>query len=219
MRDVRFGDDSCCDDPPLSDEVAAGRVAAPPGFMGGYGSFYQRGEIRADAHDRRAGVRGGVHGEHGDRWLRYGANASGWWDVTGHGRVLSLWVMVELTHGDAVPFTEQAQVRRRRHSPASRRDGWSAPARRRRPCATTGRCGPGSSGRSSSRRATSTAPTSPASIPGWPASRPASACARWASGPDKDNQLEILTAVGSEPFDDGAALSSFRLVVGVVHAF
>jgi hypothetical protein len=39
------------------------------------------------------------------------------------------------------------------------------------------------------------------------------------AGLSPDRQLELWAAVGSEPFDEGGSISSFRLVLGYSHDY
>ncbi|MBX3220125.1 MAG: BamA/TamA family outer membrane protein [Labilithrix sp.] len=118
---VRFRDDACCDDPSLVTAIREGWHTAPPAFDTGYTSVYQRGELTVDSRDPRpakqSGFRLDLEVEHGSNvrrsssnWVRYGGTAGGILDVKNN-RTVSLSVTTlfvdPLSRGAEIPFTEQ----------------------------------------------------------------------------------------------------------------
>ena len=82
LRDVDFDEGSCCDDPSLAAQIAAGVFPEPHGFGDGVRAFVQRLELTVDSRVpgpwRQSGVRFSAEVEHGsdlkhtdDDWLRY----------------------------------------------------------------------------------------------------------------------------------------------------
>ncbi len=127
IRDVRFEDASCCDDPSLLDRVLSGNFVEPPGFSQGYTAAYAR--LNASLDTRRPaphpghGVRIQGFAEQNveldpdrppNRWVKYGGKAGGFVDLTGHRRVLGLWLAGAFTEPlggeELVPFTELASL-------------------------------------------------------------------------------------------------------------
>jgi hypothetical protein len=124
VRDTSFGEGACCGDPTLQSRVRNGELALPPRFAdGGYTIGYQRAELTFDTRARRplsqSGVRLAMDGQPavdvshrpGNSWLRYGATAAAFWDVTGKARVVSLSLATlfadPLSGGaGAIPFNE-----------------------------------------------------------------------------------------------------------------
>jgi hypothetical protein len=122
FRRVAFHYGSCCDDPSIETEVAKGAYPAPPALAEGYELAFERVEVAFDSRSPRpaadSGVRLELAGTLSQRldaaargeWATYGAALGGLWDVTGHGRVLSLWLSARFldAFGDRtqVPFTE-----------------------------------------------------------------------------------------------------------------
>ncbi|MEO7094716.1 MAG: BamA/TamA family outer membrane protein [Polyangiales bacterium] len=123
LRDVKFdGSGGCCHDPTLDERVAAGEPpAVPPYFDRGYTIAYQRIEFGLDnrkpAPESGTGFRLEALGEHASdlkggghaSWMKYGGTVGGFLDLTGHQRVLSLQVTLlfaDPLRGD-IPFTEQ----------------------------------------------------------------------------------------------------------------
>jgi hypothetical protein len=120
LREVTFGDRSCCDDPSVDEQVAAGVYPAPHGLAAGPLAFAQRLELSVDPRDGvrrpRAGWRLAAGVEHAsdlraapDDWLAYDATLGGFVDLTrGRARILDLSVttrFVRPLEGE-VPFTE-----------------------------------------------------------------------------------------------------------------
>ncbi len=123
IKSVDFREDRCCHDPSLSLALREGRFggAAPPGYERGYTSVYQRGEVTLDTREERpaaqSGVRVEIEVEHGsnvrrtnDSWLRYGGTIGGLLDVKNNRTVgLSVTTLFvdPVSQGAEIPFTEQ----------------------------------------------------------------------------------------------------------------
>jgi len=118
--DGHFGND-----PSLSKEAATGAFALPPGFGGGYTAEYNRASVVLDTRrpwpQSGTGFRAELQGEQGSDvrnspssgWIRYGASAGAYLDLNQRGRVLGLSVMTLFADplGDRpVPFTELASL-------------------------------------------------------------------------------------------------------------
>ena len=119
---VGFRDDDCCDDPSLADRD----LALPPGYVDGYTSVYQRGEITVDTREERtpekppvdqSGVRVELEVENASNvrqarsnWVRYGGSIGGFVDIKNN-RTVSLSVTTlfvdPISAGAEIPFTEQ----------------------------------------------------------------------------------------------------------------
>lgn len=117
------------EDPPIAHMVAAGTFPLPPGFRDGYTAFYQRMQLSMDTREKwpasGSGVRVAVEGSpafdlerhagttSARSWMQYGASVGGYLDLTGTRRVLGLVVHTSfadpLSTGD-VPFTEQVAL-------------------------------------------------------------------------------------------------------------
>lgn len=124
VKYVSFRNAQCCDDPSLFDEVAAGKAPAPPGLLDGYTEVYQRGELTIDTRDPRpasqTGLRLELEAEQGanvrraeDSWIRWGGSVGGYVDIKDN-RTVSLAVTAlfadPLAAGAAIPFTEQVML-------------------------------------------------------------------------------------------------------------
>ena len=118
--DGHFGND-----PSLSKEAATGVFTLPPGFGGGYTAEYNRVSVVLDTRrpwpQSGTGFRAELQGEQGSDvrnspssgWIRYGASAGAYLDLNQRGRVLGLSVMTLFADplGDRpVPFTELASL-------------------------------------------------------------------------------------------------------------
>jgi hypothetical protein len=125
LRDARFANAACCEDPTLGELAAAGRFTVPPGFDSGYTMGYQRVELALDSRAPRPSPQTGVRlaleaqpsvrtdPSPGRAWIRYGGTLGGFVDVTGHNRVLSLSFTTLFTDpitDGAIPFTEQVTL-------------------------------------------------------------------------------------------------------------
>jgi Omp85 superfamily domain len=121
VKHVEFRDKRCCEDAGLGDALREGRFPSPPAFDKGFTSVYQRGELTVDSREPRptsqTGVRVELEVEQGanvrssaDSWLRYGGSVGGYLDVknnrTVSASVTTLFVD-PLAAGATIPFTEQ----------------------------------------------------------------------------------------------------------------
>ena len=120
VKVIRFDEDTCCSDPTVHEKLSQGAFEAPAYFDTGYTA--QRLGLKLALDSRRprpnagSGARADLAIEHSfnledarSRWIRYGATATGFLDITGHNRVLSLSVAALFADplGDRdVPFTE-----------------------------------------------------------------------------------------------------------------
>lgn len=118
---VNFREDACCDDPSLDIAIRSGSQTAPPGYTRGYSSVYQRGELTVDTRDERpaeqSGLRVELEVEHGSNvrqstgnWIRYGGSVGGFLDIKNN-RTVSLSVTTlfvdPISKRAEIPFTEQ----------------------------------------------------------------------------------------------------------------
>ncbi len=127
VRDTSFAEGSCCGDPTVQERVRAGQLTLPPRFLDGYTLGYQSASVAFDTRNPRpasqSGVRVVLDGQPafdfsrkpGNSWVRYGATAGGFWDVTGKARVLSLtfasmFVDPLSGSGSDIPFNEQVSL-------------------------------------------------------------------------------------------------------------
>jgi hypothetical protein len=108
-------------DPSIGQQVANGAFPLPDGFDRGYTAGYSRVLAAIDSRQARpapgSGVRveltteqdGDVRRAPGSEWIRYGATAAGFYDLTDHGRVVSLSfaaLFADPLGGRPIPFTE-----------------------------------------------------------------------------------------------------------------
>jgi hypothetical protein len=126
IRDVKTTDgDNYDGDPNLSQEAATGAFATPFGFNRDYVDLYQRViaaiDTRVPEPRRGSGVRLELDAEQGSDlhnapaggWLRYGAVAGAYVDLTGYRRVLGLTVATQFADplgSEPIPFTELAYL-------------------------------------------------------------------------------------------------------------
>lgn len=124
VRAAWFSNDVCCDGLPLEQRVAEGSFAMPPGYERGYTALYHQIELTLDSREPRpasqSGLRLDVFGEQaidlrpaaGQHWVRYGGIAGAFADLGGKGRVLGLTLTTLFTDPlqGQVPFTEQASL-------------------------------------------------------------------------------------------------------------
>ena len=121
VRYVSFRDDACCAEPSVQENIRAGRFEAPPGFDRGYTAADERAEFTIDTRDPRpasqTGLRLELEGELGsnvrrsaDNWFRYGGSIGGFVDLKNN-RTVSLAVTTlfvdPVSSGAVIPFTEQ----------------------------------------------------------------------------------------------------------------
>ncbi len=124
VSDERFGNDPfCC--PTIEERVAEGAFSQlPPGYPEGFTAFHVDTDLRLDTRrDRNEGSSGAslrLHGRYGidlrdpegRRWLRFGGTAGIHWDLSGHAHILSLLVGMQGSQGlrGSVPFTQQVEL-------------------------------------------------------------------------------------------------------------
>jgi hypothetical protein len=225
---IGFVDGACCGDPSLDERIARLEVMAPPGYRDDYTAGYARLELTLDGRRPRPEPGSGfyVHAEgapsvnlHGQRsWIQYGGVVGGALDLTGHRRTLRLELaldFVDAIAGDAIPFTEYPTLGGELMPGFVA--GW-----------LTGRSG------AAAQLAYS-----------WPVWLGVDAEARLAIGnafgahldgfspgalrlsgdvgvttsTARDQGLELLVGVGSETFDQGAGVTSLRVLLGSRRGF
>ncbi|MFW5738842.1 MAG: hypothetical protein ACOC1F_00605 [Myxococcota bacterium] len=125
VRDVTFRESSCCGDPSIQERARAGELAVPAGFESGYTAGYARVRAALDTREPEPaaghGMRVEAFGEQNvevdpdrlpNRWVKYGGKVGGFLDLTGHRRVLSFWLassFVDPLGGrELAPFPELA---------------------------------------------------------------------------------------------------------------
>lgn len=122
FKSANFGNGSFSNDPGIVDQAQRGVFPLPPGFVEGYTSVYEHADLTYDSREPRPAPGSGVrisgrfdHGTDlranpGGSWVRYGGTAGAYWDITGQARTLGLVVNAEFAepvHGGPIPFTEQ----------------------------------------------------------------------------------------------------------------
>lgn len=123
VRHLAFLAGDCCDEPSLDARIAAGTLAAPPGYRDDYTAASVHAAIALDTRrprpDAGSGLYGGAHAEAstdvagGRAWLTYGGVLGATVDLTGHGRLVSMQLsidMLEHVSGGAAPFTEDPRL-------------------------------------------------------------------------------------------------------------
>ena len=231
LRDARFGDGSCCGDPTVTDRAAMGQLTVPAGFTEGYTIGYQRFGVTLDTRAKRPasqnGVRLDVQGQPafnlkqspGNAWVRYGATAAGFVDITGTNRVLSLAVsslFADPIRGGTIPWNEQVVLggtqfmRGFRPGRLVDRSAFIATLQYEWPLwvwldgtmhvATGNVFGAGLKGIDPKLFRLSSG-----------------IGLRTSSSPD--TQFEALVGFGTDTFSEGTRISSFRLAIGATHGF
>jgi hypothetical protein len=126
VRRVTFDEGGCCDDPTISDLLAAGRIPSlPPGFGTDYTVYHHGIEVAFDTRRPRPANGSGLRFELGadqsfgltktveTPFLNYGGAIGGFWDVAGLNRILSLFLItrfIDNTSRGVVPFTELSTI-------------------------------------------------------------------------------------------------------------
>jgi Omp85 superfamily domain len=233
LRSTTFGEDTCCGDPSVQDRVRAGQLALPPRLLTGYTMGYERATLALDTRPSRpapqTGVRISAFGQPafdvsrrpGNSWLNYGATVGGFWDVTGKARVLSLSFTTLFSDpltgsGSDIPFNEQIQLGGdgfMRGFLAGRMIDRSAVV------ATIGYQWPVWTFLDGTLQA-STGNVFGAGLRGVEAGklRLSSGVGLRTNG-SPDHQFELLVGFGTDTFDEGATIRSFRLALGGTHGF
>lgn len=232
VRSLFFGNDGCCDEPALSAEVAAGRIYAP-GYARGYRAAFQRveleldsrrpgpkpgGGLRLEAHEEGLFTLDPLPGEPRRSWVKYGGSVGAALDLTGQQRVVSLTVAAELADPlvGTIPFTDQVMLGGDALMPGFLR----------------GRLVDRSAAVASLQYVwpvwvylDGVAHASVGNVFGEhfsgfdvKSSRLSTGVGLRSSG-DRKSGLEVLFAVGTEPFDDRFKVDSFRFVIGSHHGF
>lgn len=233
LRSLAFHDGGCCGDPSIADGVAQGRFAEPPGYGRGYTGPFQRLELELDTRKPRPHPGGGLRAEaheeavfpmdapnNGQRrsWVRYGGSVGAAVDLTRDNRVIALSVAAEAADPlqGTIPFTDQVVL-----GGDFLMQGYLR-------------------GRLVDR--TATVATLTYTWPIWvyldgvahaavgnvwgprfagfdvKAARLSSGIGFRSNGA-RESGFEALFAIGTDPFDEGGSVSSFRLVVGSHHGF
>jgi hypothetical protein len=125
VRSVSFGDGHYGNDPGIVEAAQAGTFPLPVGCAQGYTAEYNDLRVALDSRrpypEEGSGVRIEVVGEQGSDvrqspgsgWIHYGGGAGGFWDVNGYRRVLSLSALAMFSDplgARPVPFTELVTV-------------------------------------------------------------------------------------------------------------
>ncbi len=229
VRSAFFHDRAFGGDPSLLRSVAAGRFGTPASFSTGYTAIYEHAELALDSRagdDARSGVRAIAHVEHGtdvraspgSSWIQYGGTLGVFADVWQR-RTFALSATAELAdplRGGPVPFAEEVVW------------GGDEPLSGYIPGRLHGR--------------SAAAATLSYSWPIWvwlegrmtasvgnvfdagladlrPGLLRSSAGIGIQSTGNPDHRLEVLVGFGTETFDQGGKVDSFRLVFGGTHGF
>ena len=226
-----FRDYSCCGDPTVQQEVAAGAYPEPPG----YGENTTAAELgftavldtRSPGPTNRSGVRVGLSvapavdvTQGFDRsWIHYGGGIEGSWDVTGTGRVLSLGVIAlfsdpmgsqpvpfyELvTIGGAEPFTGFLKGRLRDRSAVGAELSWRWPVFPYIDGVAAVGFGNVFDQHLSNFR--------------WDLLRLNAELGLRTAAAFGGSQLQFIVGMGTEPFNQGLKVTSFTLAFGVTYA-
>jgi hypothetical protein len=116
---ISFNDGTCCGNPSVADQVAAGVYAQPPGFGETYNAAFGGAELQLDTRMPKPAPGSGAYLHayahpnfdlHENRsWMQYGGEIGAAVDLTGHQRVLKMQLalgFVDQLAGDLIPFTE-----------------------------------------------------------------------------------------------------------------
>ena len=121
----RAGQSSSSSDPMLADQIDDQKIEAPPGYNAPYTALYQRVAITLDSRSLQprpgTGARLALYGESDfditsdRRWTKYGASLGGAIDLNGHDRTLKLHIAADFvdpfhSQMSEVPFTELATL-------------------------------------------------------------------------------------------------------------
>jgi hypothetical protein len=231
VRRTRFREGSCCAGPSLLDRIQEGAVAPPPGLEG-YDLGFSRMDLSIDSrlekgHSSGTGVRLELQGEGAFRldntppssFVGYGGSIGGFVDLTGTRRVLSLSLaasFVDPLLGSEIPFPELVHL------------GGSGPMRGYRDGRLLGR--------------SAAVATLQYEWPIWvwldgsiqvaagnvfgahlsdfdPRLARLSGTVGIRTSGSPDHRFEILTGFGTETWEDGLKVTSFRLMIGATRGF
>ena len=230
VRRVHFHQGGFSNDPLLVESVRAGRFPTPPGYPEGYSGIYNHASLAIDTRSARpasqSGVRFEARAEHmsqlsdGPGFIRYGGGLAGFLDMGEQNRVVSLAFTASfadpLRAGAEIPFTELAAV------------GGGETMRGFQPGRLYGR--------------SATTATLRYRWPIWVWLDGSlqfavgnvfgahlenfalkllrlSAAIGFESVGARDSSMEFLFGFGSETFEHGTQVNSFRLIVGTNHGF
>lgn len=232
IRDVRYSDGACCGEPGLFDRVRTGRLPPPPRLLDqGYTSVFQSATFALDTRETRHSTGGrvaltgapafDVSRQPGKSWVRYEASALGAWDITGTSRTLTLSataMFVDPLQGTerGVPFTELVTL------------GGTGPMRGYLPGRLVGRSAAVASldyewpiwAFVDGTIQTAIGNVFDAGLDGLSADKlRLSTVFGIRSNSSRDHVFELLTGFGTETFERGARLTSFRLAFGATRAF
>jgi hypothetical protein len=218
----------CCHDPSLDTRIASGEVMAPPGYRDPYATVYGRVGLSLDSRRPRPEPGDGVYMQltarpsvdmEGSRsWIEYGGVAGGALDLTGYRRTLRLQVALDFVDdmtGGPVPFTEYAAFDRELlpgflpgwligKSAATAQLGYSWPVW----------LGLDAQARFTMGNAFG------ARLDGFAADKlRMSGDFGFTTSPALDQGFELRLGVGTETFEQGAAITSVRVIVGSRRGF
>jgi hypothetical protein len=233
VRDTSFGEGTCCLSPALHQRIRIGQLAAPPRLDDGYTTIYQTAGIALDTRQRRPASQTGlrlaavaqpafdVSRSPGSSWVKYEGTAGGFLDVTGTARVLSLTVAGIFVDplqgpGSAIPFTELATLGgfgfMRGYLPGRLIDRSAA-------VATLGYQWPIWAFLDGTMQV-STGNVFGAGLRGFDTGKlRLSTGFGIRSNNSPDHQFEVLAGFGTDTFDNGAGITSFRLAFGATRGF
>lgn len=217
--------------PTLTERAATGAFAVPDGYADGYRAPFHKTALtldtRRDEDGSESGLRLSVNAEEGSNlssesgsgWLRYGGTLGGFLDLGNRGRVLSLSFSTEMADQlgpNGIPFTELAQLGGNEKMPGFR------PGRlygRSSALATLRYSWPiwiwldgslqAAVGNVFGERLAGASVSS---------SRFSGAVGIESRG-SRDSVFQLLFGFGSEPFDNGGQINSFRVVAGARSGF
>jgi hypothetical protein len=221
----------CCGDPSLDARVAREELMAPPGHRDAYATAFGRAELTVDTRrphpEPGSGVYLHAHGTpsvdlHRARsWLRYGAVVGGALDLTGHRRTLRLQVALDFVDpiaggaDPAIPFTEYPVLG------GERMPGFVAGWLTGRSTATAqlGYTWPVWLGLDAQARFT-LGNAYGARLTGLaPGALRMSGDLGFTTSSARDQGVELVVGVGSETFDQGAEVTSLRVMLGSRRGF
>ncbi len=233
-RAVTFGEGTCCGAPTLQARIQNAELPSPPRFAdGSYSLGYYSARAVYDSRDKRpmsqSGVRLEAYGSPatdvsrrpGNSWVSYGATAAGFVDLTGKSRVLSLSLATLFVDpisgaGSDIPFNElvslggtglmrgylQGRLVDRSAAVATLNYQWPIWA-----------------------FLDGTVQASTGNVFGAGLERIAAEKLRLSTGiglrtsNTPDNQIEFLVGFGTDTFENGARITSFRLGFGATRGF
>lgn len=231
VRWVDFDDRGCCDEPTIGERVQRGELDYPAAYPYGYLTYRQSIDLALDTRRELPapgnGVRATVHAEHSvdlhrplsRGWIRWGATAGAFFDLTSENRTLAVWayaLFADPLAEDPVPFNELAQA------------GGPGPLRGFRPGRLYGRSALALTTeyrwpiwhRLDGTLFTSVGNVFGAHLDGFsPELCRLSFGLGVRSGRERDESLDLIVAFGTETFEDGAAIESFRLAIGLTRGF